>query len=300
MNMLEKQETAKTKEFAVGVFKGNKIINAQSTEQPARNSWQFNISHRFGQMNGGVKEFFGLDNSTIRFCFEYGILDNLSVGAGRSSYQKIWDGYAKWRIIRQQTGKRNIPITISAYSSIAIRSDDWADPGRHNFFSSRLYYSSQLIISRKFGPWVSLQVMPTMVHRNLVATVRDRNDVFALGAAASVKLTKRMRFNIEYFYIIPGQIVSLDNGLKVRNNLSIGVDIETGGHIFQLHFTNSRGMIEKNFVAETTGNWFPSSFKDFGVQFGFNISRNFVIKPHKKHKTDKAAESTENKKPDLK
>ncbi|MBL0309022.1 MAG: hypothetical protein IPP77_04895 [Bacteroidetes bacterium] len=160
---LEKQ-TEKPHEYALGVFKGNKIINGQSTEQPAKKTINFIISHRFGRLNGGFKEFIGLDNATIRIGVEYGIINNLSIGMGRSSFEKTWDGYMKWRIIRQQTGKWHIPITISAFSSIAIKSADWADPARHNFFSSRLYYTFQLMFSRKFGQWISVEIMPTLVH----------------------------------------------------------------------------------------------------------------------------------------
>jgi hypothetical protein len=287
LSMLQK-EVPKTKDYALSVYKGNRIINCQSTEQPAKKVMQFIISHRFGRMGGSIKEFFGLDASNIRIGVEYGIIDNLSVGLGRSSFEKTYDGYVKWRIIRQQTGKWNIPITITAFTSMAITSNDWADPKRHNFFSSRLFYSYQLIISRKFGQWFSAQLMPTMIHRNLVHTVSDRNDVFALGAAVSVRISKRVRLNGEYFYVFPKQIISEYNNEKVRNCLSIGVDIETGGHVFQIQLSNSRGMIEKNYVTETTGNWFPKTFKDFGVQLGFNITRGFVIDPkaHKKAKEE--------------
>jgi hypothetical protein len=288
MNILE-NETAKTHDYALGVFKGNKIINAQSTEQPGAKTIQFVVSHRFGRISGSYKEFFGLDNSTIRIGAEYGILDNLSIGFGRSSFEKTWDGYVKGRFIRQQKGKWNIPITIAGFASMAIRSDDWAEPGRHNFFSSRMFYSFQLIFSRKFGKWVSLELMPTLIHRNLVPTVKDKNDVFALGGAGSVRISNRVRFNIEYFYVIPGQIVSQYNGEPVRNNLSVGIDIETGGHVFQIHLTNSRGMIEKSFVTETTGNWFPKKFSDFGVQLGFNISRGFPLTKAMKNKEKKTA-----------
>lgn len=294
LSELEKQ-SEKPRVYALGVFKGNKIINGQSTEQPANKTFNFIISHRFGRMNGGWKEFLGLDNATIRIGVEYGILNNLSIGVGRSSFEKTWDGYAKWRIIRQQTGKWNIPITISAFTSIAIKGADWADPARPNFFSSRLYYTYQLLISRKFGQWISLEVMPTMVHRNLVPTVKDRNDVFAVGFGTSIKITRRTRFMMEYFYVPSGQIVSSYNGEKVRDCLSIGLDLETGGHVFQLHFTNTRGMIEKNFITETTGNWFPNSIKNFGVQFGFNITREFVIGRGKKPKEPKNKERTPSK-----
>lgn len=281
MDLLEK-EVPKTKEYALGVFKGNRIINGQSTEQPAKNTMQFIIAHRFGRMSGSFKEFFGLDNSTIRIGVEYAIIDNLAIAVARNSYEKTWDGYIKWRIIRQQKGKWKIPVTITAFTSLAIKSNEWPDPGRHNFFTSRMYYSYQLIFSRKFGSWVSVQLMPTLIHRNLVPTVKDRNDVFALGAAISLRASKRVRINAEYYYIFPKQIVSDYNNEKVRNPLSIGVDIETGGHIFQIHLSNSRGMIEKSFITETTGNWFPKSFKDFGVQLGFNITRGFLIQPKKK------------------
>lgn len=295
MNILDK-ETPKRKEYALGVFKGNRIINSQSTEQPAKQTMQFIIAHRFGRMSGSFKEFFGLDNSTIRIGVEYGIIDNLSIGFGRTSFEKTWDGYIKWRIIRQQTGKWNIPLTITAFTSMSIRSNDWADPNRHNFFTSRIAYSYQLLISRKFGSWVSLELMPTLIHRNLVTTVKDHNDVFALGAGISIRASKRVRLNAEYYYVFPKQIVSDYNNEKVRNNLSIGIDIETGGHVFQIHLTNSRSMIEKGFVAETTGNWFPKSFKDFGVQLGFNITRGFVIDPkHKKGKPAKEETKTKEK-----
>ena len=137
--------------------------------------------------------------------------------------------------------------------------------------------------------------MPTMVHRNLVTTTKDRNDVFALGAGVSVRASKRVRVNAEYYYVFPKQIVSYYNNEKVRNNLSIGVDIETGGHVFQIHLSNSRGMIEKNFITETTGNWFPKKFKDFGVELGFNITRGFVINPNHKKKDNFVKEKVKGK-----
>lgn len=294
MNALEKQ-LPKPKEYALSVFKGNRLMNSQTTEQPAKQTMQFIISHRFGRIGGGYKEFFGLDASNIRIGVEYGIIDNLSVGLGRSSFEKTFDGYLKWRIIRQQKGRWNIPITITAFTSMAIKSNDWADPARHNFISSRFFYTYQLIISRKFGDWVSLELLPTLVHRNLVATVKDKNDVFALGAGISVRASRRVRFNAEYYYVFPKQIVSSYNNEKVRNNLSIGVDIETGGHVFQISLSNSQGMIEKNFVTETTGNWFPKKFKDFGVQLGFNITRGFIIDPKSHRKTKFTQKETKTK-----
>ena len=161
-----------------------------------------------------------------------------------------------------------MPITLSVLGTTAITTIKFQDPDRENYFSSRLYYTGQLIIGRKFSNAFSLQLSPTIVHRNLVETNIEENDVFALGAAARIKLGKRTSLNTEYIYVLPNQLAP-----GYKNSLSVGFDIETGGHVFQLHFTNSTSMIEKGFIAETVGGW-----EDFDVHFGFNISRVFNIK----------------------
>jgi hypothetical protein len=163
-----------------------------------------------------------------------------------------------------------MPITAAAFSSMAITTLRWVNPDRENLFSSRLYYSFQLILGRKFSKNFSFQVSPSIVHRNLVATKAESNDVFAIGAAARIKLTKRVALNTEYIYVLPDQLAP-----EFHNSFSIGFDIETGGHVFQLHFTNSTSMIEKGFIAETVGEW-----KNGDIHFGFNVSRVFtVVKP---------------------
>jgi len=273
------------RDFTVATFKSIRLVNGHSTEQPSEGELQFLIAHRFGRIGTGGKEFFGLDQASMRIGAEYGITENICVGFGRSNVQKVWDGFVKWRIVRQQKGMWNIPLTISFFASASIRSDEFANPERKNYFSSRMAYTYQLLIARKFGQWFSLQLMPTLVHRNLVATQADRNDVFALGIGGSLRISRNARLNAEYYYVFPGQIASTFNNEAVRNSLSIGFDIETGGHVFQLHFTNSRSMIEKGFITETTGDWFPKDFKNFGVQFGFNISRSFALYQPKKKMT---------------
>ena len=198
---------------------------------------------------------------------DYGISDRFTIGAGRSSFEKTYDGFIKYTLLRQSTGLKNMPITVAMLGTSAIQTLKWQDPDRDNLFSSRLYYTAQLIIGRKFSNNVSFQLSPTMVHRNLVATAAEENDVFALGFGGRVKLHKRFSLNAEYIYILPDQVAP-----GVRNSLSVGFDIETGGHVFQLHFTNSTSMIEKGFVAETVGDW-----GDGGIHFGFNISRVFNL-----------------------
>lgn len=264
LSLLGREETT---EYAAASFKTNRVINLHSLENTAKGVLDVKISHRFGFLNGGPYELFGLDQATIRIGMDYGISDRFTIGAGRSSFEKTYDGFIKYTLLRQSTGLKNMPITVAMLGTSAIQTLKWQDPDRDNLFSSRLYYTAQLIIGRKFSNNVSFQLSPTMVHRNLVATAAEENDVFALGFGGRVKLHKRFSLNAEYIYILPDQVAP-----GVRNSLSVGFDIETGGHVFQLHFTNSTSMIEKGFVAETVGDW-----GDGGIHFGFNISRVFNL-----------------------
>jgi hypothetical protein len=194
------------------------------------------------------------------------------VGLGRSSFNKVFDGFAKFKILRQSTGAKKMPISLSVFSSVALETVAWANPDRENFFSSRLYYAHQILIARKFSKALSLQLSPTLVHRNLVQTNAEKNDVLALGFGGRQKITNRTSFNFEYFYVLPNQIAE-----GLYDSFSVGFDVETGGHVFQLHFTNSTPMIEKGFITETSGNWSKGD-----VHFGFNISRVFTVVKAKK------------------
>ncbi len=248
-------------------FKTSRVINLHSLENTAKGVLDFKISHRFNTVQNGLYDFFGLDGANLRIGCDFGVTDRLSIGMGRSNYEKTYDGFAKFKLLRQSKGQRNMPITLALFGSAAIQTLKWADPNRDNHFSSRLYYTGQVIVGRKFSDGFSLQLSPTIVHRNLVATLAESNDVYALGVGTRLKLTRRVSLNLEYIYVLPDQLAP---GFK--NSLSVGFDIETGGHVFQLHFTNSRIMIEKGFVAETTGDW-----ADGGIHFGFNISRVFTV-----------------------
>ena len=255
-------------DFAKASFKTTRVINSQSLENTAPGVLDMKISHRFGPLNGGAYELFGLDAATIRIGLDYGITDHLMVGVGRSSVQKTYDGFLKMKLLRQSSGARTMPLTVIWFSGMALNSLKWQFPERNNFFSSRLAYTHQLIFGRKFSESFTLQFMPTVVHRNLIPTSEEKHDVIALGVAGRQKLTRRLAINAEYYYVLPNQIA--DN---LRNSLSIGFDIETGGHVFQLHFTNSTAMVEKGFITENTGSWEKGD-----IRFGFNISRVFTIR----------------------
>jgi hypothetical protein len=253
--------------YTTASFKANRVINLHSLENSAAGVMDIKIGHRFGFINQGAYELFGLDNATIRIGADVGLTDHLMIGVGRSSFEKTYDGFAKLKLLRQSSGKRNMPFTVALLGSAALKTIRFSDPDRENYFSSRMYYTGQLIIGRTFSDAFSMQISPTIVHRNLVSTIDEQNDVLAIGVAARQKLTKRLSINVEYVYVLPDQILD-----TYENSLSVGFDIETGGHVFQLHFTNSTSMIEKGFVTETSGNWL-----DGDIHFGFNISRVFTL-----------------------
>ncbi|MDZ7777118.1 MAG: DUF5777 family beta-barrel protein [Bacteroidales bacterium] len=207
----------------------------------------------------------------MKLNFQYGITDRLAIGIGRSSYQKTYDGFVKYKVLRQSSGVKNMPVTLSYVAGMDLNSLRWRFPERENYFSSRISYFHQVLIARKFSKNFSLQFTPTLVHKNLVEAANDENDMLALGLGGRYKLTQRFSLNVEYFHQLTQQVST-----SYENALSVGVDIETGGHVFQLHFTNAQPMFERGFITETSGKW-----SDGDIYFGFNINRVFTLKKPK-------------------
>lgn len=272
MKMLENETKDAKPEYATATFKSTRLINGHSIENLAGGVLDFRISHRFGYINSGGYEFFGLDNATTRIGVDYGLTRWWMVGVGRSSFEKQFDGFTKFKLLRQSKGAKKTPVTVSLVSSMIYKSLKFDNPDRTNYQTSNMAFANQLLIARKFSERFSLQLMPSMVHYNLVPRESDPNDILAVGIGGRVKLSKRVSLNAEYYYQLPGY--KFEN---TYNSLAIGFDIETGGHVFQLHFTNSTGMTERTFIAETTGDFFAGD-----VRFGFNISRVFTIKDPRK------------------
>ena len=255
------------RDYVPATFKGTRIINGHSIETPGQGSLVFLISHRFSTLNSGAYEFFGLDQATIRLGLEYGLTDRLAVGVGRSSLEKTFDGFLKYKALRQSTGVGAMPVSVTLLATSALSSLRF-EPQSERTAASRLTYTYQALIARKLSPGLSVQLMPTLLHRNYVDLRSDQNNVYALGLAARQKLSKRLALTAEYYCLMLGATAA-----DYRNALAIGFDIETGGHVFQLHFTNSPGMIEKFFIPQTTGNFFKGA-----IFFGFNISRSFQLR----------------------
>ncbi|BAV10377.1 hypothetical protein SAMN05421788_104252 [Filimonas lacunae] len=250
-------------EVVIGTFKATQLVNLPTTESPGKKSLQFLIMHRFGKLNEGAYALFGLDNAEIRFGLDYGITDRLSVGVGRSSLDKTFDGSVKYKILEQTT--KGMPISASFYGVLTNFTQRYSDKPYLDA-RYRTSYTSQLLLARKFSSNFSLLLAPSWTHMNLVATPEDKNDVFAVSGGARFKFTKRMGISAEYNYFFDNQIASAD----ITRSLSFGWDIETGGHVFQFVVSNSRGMIAPYYLAKNTGTWGKGD-----IYFGFNISRSF-------------------------
>lgn len=271
-DLLKGLEEKPKKEYVFNAFKSSRIIMSHSMEMLRPGVLDFRILHRFGNVNQGISQFFGLDQATIRLGLDYGISNHLTVGIGRGSYKKELDGFIKWRAIQQATGPKSLPFSVVAVAGSTLIGAPWADPTRKNYFTSRMGYYGQVVLGRKFSEKLTLQLMPSYLHRNLVETVGDPNDMYAAGVGGRVKLSKRISLNVDYYYVVNQNPVR-----NLHNPLSLGLDIETGGHVFQLHFTNALGMNERVFLSETTNDWAEGD-----IQFGFNISRAFQIGKKKK------------------
>lgn len=267
-------------EYAYQTFNDPRIINGYSIETKPKGIATFVISHRFGDIyqNGPgsiLYNFFGFDGgANMRIAMDYAPLNWLMIGGGRSSFNKTYDFYAKARLLRQSSGDKNMPISLSFYTDISVVTDTTYDL-LDSFFVDRLGYSYQIFIARKFSDAFSFQLMPSLVHRNLVETRAEKNDVFALGFAGKWQFAKKVAFNAEYYYTLPNQLPA-----GYADYVGVGFDFITKGHIFQLQITNSPYLIPTYFIGNTQGKVFDQDAEgkfDLNVRFGFNIVRDFKV-----------------------
>lgn len=266
MAMLEDEDGKKPKEYTTATFKSTRVINGHSIENTAKGVLDFRVSHRFGELKS-VENFFGLDNASTAIGFDYGLTNDIMVGINRSTFDKEFQAFTKIKLLRQ-TDTKDMPLSVSYMGAISVQSRKQPDPlpvGQTFYFTNRLTYVNQLIIARKFSSKFSLQLMPTHIHFNIVPTIAEPNDMFAMGIGGRLKMSNRISLTGEYYYRI--------NELNgYFNSASIGIDIETGGHVFQLMVTNATSMNERAFIGQTS-----SDLSKGGLHFGFNISRVFTI-----------------------
>ncbi len=263
------EEDLEKSEYVESSFKGTRVVNAQSLEIPKPKILQFMIQHRFGSIENGFYDLFGMDYAMIRFDFHYGLSDRISFGIGRSSLDKIYDVFLKSKLIRQTSGAKSFPFSVLLYSDIGIdtkRKSETNAAVKDNF-SNRLLYVNQLIIGRKFSRNLSIQILPTLIHRNLVPTNDDEHDLSSMGIAGRYKLSNRLSINVDYFIPIG------DRNKNYKNSLAFGIDYETGGHVFQIMLANSQGPYEYTFIENANGD-----LSNGILYLGFNISRSFTLK----------------------
>lgn len=278
LSMLEEEQRPET-EYAFATFKGTKVVNLQSPELPGKGVMQYMILHRFGSFEEDFfYNFLGLDNAQVRLTLDYSIYDWLNVGLGHTSVLKTYDGFVKYRLFRQSKGKVNMPFTVTGFSSLYYSAQRYTD-GLPRNESQRFSYVHQLVLARKFSQNFSAEVVPTITHFNEVETRDHNNTLYNVGLAARYKFTPLHAITIEYVAQLnpndQSQYPDIINTTNYQNALSVGVDIETGGHVFQLFFTNSRGVAEPYVFNQTPGSW-----ADGDIHFGFNISRVFtIVKP---------------------
>jgi len=249
----------------VRIFYDTRVVTGHSTELSLEGQMKMIIGHRFGRINSGAYELFGLDQSNVRIGFDYGLTDRLNIGFGRSGQGKTLDGFVKYGLIKQRENGSPVALTFLGATSInGLRQP--AD--RENKFSHRMDYTVQLLAARRLSDRISVMLTPSFTHRNLVANDSISHDVLALGGTVRYLLSKRITISGQYFHVAPN---SLED--RFTNSLGLGIDLETKGHVFQFYFGNTRGMQESLFITETTGNWL-----DGDIHFGFNITRDFQIR----------------------
>jgi hypothetical protein len=270
-----------TTDYAFATFKGTRLGNGHTVETKSKNTLEFIFQHRFGAISGGAYEMFGLDQAYVRLALDYGITDKLSVSIGRNSFDKTMDGYLKYKLLRQSKGEKNFPVTVTAFANAAYklspRNNTDISPDFQNV--DRLSYTGQLLIARKFTPSFSFQIMPTFVHKNSInfaSEVAEHNQ-FALGFGGRLKVSKSIALTGEYYANVNlGEYYVGEELYPYHNSFCLGIDIETGGHVFQLLLTNAIGLNERAFITETQDDFFAGH-----IHLGFNVSRTFQLKKNK-------------------
>ena len=267
VDLFKMQDSTNTtgNEPVINTFYSTRLVNSHTVEILGPGSMDFRINHRFAPLNLGFYDMFGLDFASMRLGFDFGLAKNLMVGIGRTTFNKEYDGFIKYRLMHQSSGSGGAPLSIAVVASMAYKNIDM-DPTLKVTGSDRTYFTTQLLIARKFNANTSIQVSPTYTHYNRLLFLSGAStDLFSVGFLARQKISRRVSINLEYF-------ASTQSFNGTHDPLSVGVDINTGGHVFQLHFTNSTGMNEHSFIHETTGSWGKGD-----IRWGFNISRIFNI-----------------------
>jgi hypothetical protein len=259
LNELEGETTEES--YEQPAFKAMKIGNLQSTKVAAKGDLYLYVSHRFGTLKDGLTTFFGFDNANTKIQLVKGIFNGVQVGVSRESIRKTYAAHVKAKLKGQS---KNFPFNIVGYATANVRTDLRKEQFPLLEFGDRMSYATQLLISRRFSNKFSFEIAPTFVRQNLVLEPFQKHNQLALGFGGRMKLSKRMSINADYVYNF-----SRHKNSVYSDPLTFGLDIETGGHVFQLLFSNAQSTNEPGFISNAEGKWFEDVF------FGFNIVRVF-------------------------
>jgi hypothetical protein len=257
---LEEDETEVVYDYPA--FKAMKIGNLQSTKIADKGDWYMYVSHRFGTVKDGISTFFGLDAANTKIQMVYGLYDDLQVGLSRESLRKTYAGHIKLGLYKQSD---KFPVNMVLYSTINLNSELSKERYPNMVFYDRLSYATQLLISRRFSEKLSLELAPTFVRQNLVWEAAQDHNQYIAGIGGRYKLNQRVSLNVDYALNLSRFWQS-----EFNDPLTIGIDIETGGHVFQLLFSNAQSTNEPGFLSNAEGNWLEGD-----IFFGFNIVRVF-------------------------
>lgn len=273
-DLLKMIEGKTPRSFTQATYKTTRLVNFHTTEVLGRRALDFRISHRFGDVNGGSYNAWGLDGgANIRLGLEYSPNGRFMFGVGRTSSKKIADGFLKYKLLRQTTDD-HIPLTLTLFSSVYHtfeRANFSNGANKYQTVSDRLSYCHQIMIARKFNQHFSLQLLAAMVHYNLVDNISEGNNCYVTGIVARYKFTTRQAITLEY-----GRRLNKYSNNTYYDSFGVGYDLETGGHVFQIHFTNSFGLTENQYFMYSGSSW-----QNWGIRLGFNISRVFGIPERK-------------------
>lgn len=266
------------------VFKSTRVVLSHSSETQKKHDLDMRIRHHFGDIGGrfgSAHTLYGLDLASDLFIgFDYGISDNLTVAIGRSKTDELFNFSGKYKLVKQKSNEA-MPVNLTVFAQMGWIAREPFNESEFVDYADRFSYFLQAIISRKFSQRLSLEVMPGFLLRKNVSDVNEPENLFALGFAGRMKLTKRLSFVADYT-LVNGLSRPKDLATTYYNPLGVGLEIETGGHIFSLNFMNAEYIIENNFIPNTKKSW-----NDGGVRFGFTISRNFTLFKSKNKDPDK-------------
>lgn len=270
LDKLADEALSENTEYALGTFFSSRIVSQQSVFMMPKRGLDFRVQHRFGEFSSGFNNFYGIDESTSYLSLEYGVTDWFNAGISRATYKDMFNGFAKFRLLRQSSGGVNMPVSVIYVTTMGMQSTQYEnDKQKNDDFQARLSYTHQLLIARMITPSFSVQLSPTMVHRNLVPEGDYQNNTYVIGLGARYKLTNTFSINGEWSHIINPDKLSVG---EIYDPISIGVDIQVASHVFQIHLTNAEFMSESNCLTETKRNFFKGQIRP-----GFNISQVFTL-----------------------